>query len=339
MKLIIQIPCLNEAEVLPATLAALPRRVEGFDSVEFLVVDDGSTDATAETARRHGADHVVRLNTHRGLARAFMAGLEAALMRGADVIVNVDADNQYQAADIPALTAPILSGVADLVIGARPVGVLAHFSRTKRLLQRVGTGVVRAMTGLDVRDAPSGFRALTRETALRLNVFSEFTYTIETIIQAAVFNLRVVSVPVRVNGPTRPSRLFRSNSFYLGRSAATILHVYLIYCPARLFGLAALLFFLPALVLGLRYFTLMAEGEGKGHIHSLIACGTLTLSGAIALAGGALASLLRVNRRLLEELQYLARVQRTRGYGFPREENGNGAAAHLLSEKRVSASR
>lgn len=311
MKLVVQIPCLNEAETLPVTLAALPRRVDGFDAVEILVVDDGSTDGTAAVARAHGADHVVRMHGHQGLARAFMAGLVAATDLGADVIVNTDADNQYRPEFIPTLVRPILDGEADLVIGARPVRTIRHFSSAKRALQAVGSRVVQAVCGADVRDAPSGFRAMSRHAALRLNVFGDFTYTIETAIQAGLSNLRVVSVPVQVNPPTRPSRLFRSNLYYVSRSAATIAAVYVVYRPVHLFGALAAIFFVPGLLLGGRFLYLAAVGEGSGHVQSLIACAILLLSGVFMAAVGVIAHLQKINRQLLEEIRFLARARPT----------------------------
>lgn len=307
MKLVIQIPCLNEAETLPTTLAALPRQVAGFDAVEILVIDDGSTDGTAAVAREHGADHVVRMNGHQGLARAFMAGLVAATDRGADVVVNTDADNQYRAEFIPALTRPILQGQADVVVGARPISSIRHFSSLKRFLQAAGSRVVRAVCRADVRDAPSGFRAMSRHAALRLNVFGDFTYTIETVIQAGLSNLRIASVPVLVNPPTRPSRLFHTNLYYVWRSLTTIACVYLVYRPAQLFGLLALALLLPGLALGARFLWLAAAGDGGGHVQSLIACAILVLSGVFMGAVGVIAHLQRINRRLLEEVRFLLR--------------------------------
>ena len=304
MKLIIQIPCLNERNTLQATVADLPRSVEGFDSVEFLVVDDGSTDGTAEVARSIGVDHVVQMNGNKGLARAFMVGLFASLERGADVIVNTDADNQYEGRDVATLVRPILEQRADLVIGARPIGEVRHFSPLKRLLQRIGSRSVRALSGARVADAPCGFRAMTRETALRLNVFGRFTYTIETIIQAGKSNLRVTSVPIRVNGPTRPSRLFQSNFVYIGRSILTMLHAFLIYRPGLVFGFSSAMLLLPGLMIGLRYLWLMANGDGRGHVQSVVACAILILCGALLGAIGVVAHLMSINRRLLEEIRF-----------------------------------
>ncbi len=312
MKVIIQIPCLNEEATLPATLADLPRKIDGVDRVEWLVIDDGSTDRTVEVARAHGVDHVVRMNGNQGLARAFMAGLVAAAELGTDVIVNTDADNQYCADDIPRLIAPILAGEADIVVGSRPIGAIRHFSATKRLLQRLGSGVVRRVSGTEVRDAPSGFRAFTTDAALRLNVFSSYTYTLETIIQAGRRNLRIVDVPVRVNEPTRPSRLIRSVPAYLRRSFVDILRTYLIYRPTPIFGALAALFFVPSFVLAVRYLLYAAAGEGKGHVQSVIASGVLGICAVFMLAIGVVAHLLAVNRRLLEEIRYLEHARRIR---------------------------
>lgn len=307
MKVIIQIPCLNEEATLPETLAALPRTIEGVDEVEWLIIDDGSNDRTAEVARSHGADHVITMNGNQGLARAFVAGLLACVERGADIIVNTDADNQYRAADIPRLLAPILAGEADIVVGARPIAAIRHFSPIKRLLQKIGSFVVRTLSGTRVRDAPSGFRAMTRDAALRLNVWSAYTYTLETIIQAGHSNLRITDVPVEVNGPTRPSRLIKSISTYIRRSIVDLLATYVVYSPTRIFGALAALFLVPAVALAVRYLIFVFQGEGAGHIQSVIASGVLGVCGVFMLAIGLVAHLLAVNRRLAEELRYLLR--------------------------------
>ena len=332
MKLIIQIPCLNEAGTLPATIAELPRHVEGFASVELLVIDDGSTDGTSHVARALGADHVVRLNGKQGLARAFMAGIVASTERGADVIVNTDADNQYSAEDIKVLVKPIIEGRADMVIGARPIRSLRHFSVTKRLLQALGSKMVRTFSGTSVLDAPSGFRAMTREAALRLNVFGDFTYTIETIIQAGLSNLRIVSVPIRVNGPTRPSRLFRSNLGYICRSMLTMATVYTIYRPTRIFGVLSTGLFAAGFALGIRYMNFMRIGEGRGHVQSSVACATLILSGVFMASIGVVAHLLSINRRLLEEIRYLER----RGRSL---DGDRGCCSYYSPEQELSQSR
>lgn len=312
MKVIIQIPCLNEEQTLPATLADLPREIDGVDSVEWLVIDDGSTDRTVEVARAHGVDHVVRMNGNQGLARAFMAGLAAAAELGADVIVNTDADNQYRAGDIPRLIAPIAAGEADIVVGSRPIAAIRHFSAVKRLLQKLGSGVVRTVSGTRIRDAPSGFRAFTVDAALRLNVFSSHTYTLETVIQAGRSNLRIVDVPVEVNEPTRPSRLIRSIPSYLWRSVADILKTYLIYHPTRIFGALGVVFLVPSFALAVRYLVFVALGEGKGHVQSVIASGVLAICAVFMLAIGVVAHLQGVNRRLLEEIRYLEYARRLR---------------------------
>jgi glycosyltransferase involved in cell wall biosynthesis len=308
LKLVIQIPCFNEAEVLPLTLSHLPREVEGFDCVEWLVVDDGSRDGTSEVARRCGADHVVTLARNRGLARAFLAGLEAALSVGADVVVNTDADNQYDARDLPSLVAPILAGEADLVVGARPIGQIAHFSVAKRALQKLGSAVVRLVSGTRVPDAPSGFRAMTRDAAMRLNVFGNYTYTLETLIQAGQSGMAIACVPVRVNGETRPSRLVKSSAHYVLKSSATILRMFVVYKPMRFFALLSAIFACPGVILGLRYLWLDAHGQGHGHVHSLILAAMFVgVSMGLAMLG-VVGDLLSVNRRLLEETRLRLRV-------------------------------
>ncbi len=307
LKLVIQVPCYNEQQTLPRTLAALPREVEGFAAVEILVIDDGSDDGTARLARSLGAHHVVRHNHNRGLAAAFMTGLKTAIELGADVIVNTDADDQYPAGDLPALVRPILDGDADIVVGARPIDTIRHFSPLKRALQRLGSRVVRALSRTEVSDAPSGFRAMTRDAALRLNVFTGYTYTLETIIQAGLSNLRVANVPIGVNAPTRPSRLIRSTAGYLWRSARTLFSVYLIYRPIRLFGALAFSFLTPGVLLAVRYLYFAWIGEGRGHVQSVVVGGALVVCGIFMLAIATVAHLLAINRRLLEELRYLER--------------------------------
>lgn len=302
MKLIIQIPCLNEAGTLAIALANIPRQVPGFDSVEWLIIDDGSTDGTAELARQLGVDHVVKHPVNRGLATAFMTGLHACLRLGADVIVNTDADNQYEGSDIPKLTAPVLAGQADMVIGARPIDDTEHFSWIKKRLQRLGSWAVRVASNTDVADAPSGFRAISRETAMRLNVFSAYTYTLETIIQAGTSNLRVLSVPVRTNDDLRPSRLVKSISSYVRRSLLTILRVFLIYRPLAMFTWIAAVFIFLGLAAGLRFLYFYFTGEGDGHIQSVVFSGLCLTIGMLMLMMGFIADIISVNRKLLERL-------------------------------------
>lgn len=303
MKLIIQIPCYNEAATLGITLRALPRTLPGVDRVEWLVIDDGSTDATVAVAREGGADHVVSLPTNRGLARAFMAGLEASLRAGADVIVNTDADNQYHAGDIPALIAPVIEGRADMVVGARPIDQIAHFSSLKKVLQRLGSRVVQLASNTRVPDAPSGFRAFSRSAATQINVFSSYSYTLETIIQAGQKGMTVLSVPVRVNADLRPSRLVRSIPQYLWRSTLTIGRIFLIYRPLRFFLSVSTGFFAPGFLIGIRFLYEMYRGHGQGHVQSLILVAILLIASVLFFIMGLLAELISVNRRLLEDLR------------------------------------
>lgn len=302
MKLIIQIPCFNEEANLKETLAALPGTVEGIDEVQIMVVDDGSSDATSDVARDAGVDHVVRLPRNQGLARAFAAGIENALKLGADIIVNTDADNQYCADDIPALIAPILAGDADIVIGERPIESIQHFSPIKKLLQRIGSATVRLFSRTDVRDAPSGFRAFSRRAATRLNVFNEYTYTLETIIQAGQKHMAIASVPVRVNKPTRESRLVRSIPDYVRRSVATILRVFIVYRPLRFFATIGALAFLPGFFIGLRFLYYFSIGQGDGKIQSLILTALLMGLGVLLFVIGIVTDLVAVNRQLLERM-------------------------------------
>jgi glycosyltransferase involved in cell wall biosynthesis len=309
MKLFIQIPCYNEAEHLPATLACLPRRVEGFDAVEWLVIDDGSSDQTSDVARRAGADHVVRHTTNQGLARAFETGLATALRLGADVIVNTDADNQYCADDIPLLTAPIVAREADIVIGERPISSIGHFSPTKKLLQKLGSGIVRLVSGTEVADAPSGFRAFSRSAAERMHVFNDYTYTLETIIQAGQNGIAIRSVPIRVNGPTRESRLVKSIPSYVRRSVLTMLRIFVTYQPARFFGWVAVVFLVPGVLLSCRFLYHYLAGHGQGMIQSLILAALLIALGFMMGIVGLIADLIAVNRKLLERIELLVQQQ------------------------------
>jgi glycosyltransferase involved in cell wall biosynthesis len=319
-KLIIQIPCLNEAETLAVTLADLPREVPGIDVVEWLIIDDGSTDDTAKVARENGVDHVVSMGHNSGLARAFMAGVDECLRLGADVIVNTDADNQYCAADIPAIVAPIIAGEADMVIGTRPIMEIEHFSVSKKLLQRLGSTAVRVASGTDIADAPSGFRAIDRRAAMRLNVFSEYTYTVETIIQAGNRGMKVIGVPVHVNGDLRPSRLVKSVSSYVRRSLLTIFRIFMAYRPMTTFMVPGLIMLGLGLLVGVRFLWLFAVGQGMGHIQSLILAAILLLLGFMLAMFGLIAELLGVNRKLLEDIQWRLRRMEygTGGSGWER---------------------
>lgn len=304
MKLIIQIPCFNEAETLPVTLKDLPRDVPGFDCVEWLVINDGSTDGTAEIALNNGVNHIVSFTKNQGLARAFLVGLDSCIKLGADVIVNTDADNQYMAADIPALVAPILAGKADVVIGARPINEIKSFSLAKKILQKVGSSVVRFVSKTSIPDAPSGFRAMTREAAMRFNVFNDYTYTLETIIQAGQKNIATASIPVRVNSTLRPSRLVTSNSSYISKSLVTIVRIFVVYKAFRFFMSVGLTALLLGLIGSSRYLYYYAIGDGAGHVQSLILSSILLGVAFQTILTAFLADLLAVNRRLMEDVQY-----------------------------------
>ncbi len=307
-KLIIQIPCLNEAEQLPIALPALPRQVEGFDQVEWLVIDDGSTDGTVEVARAHGVDHIVKLTNNKGLASAFQAGIDACLKLGADVIVNTDADNQYDASYIPALVGPILAGTADMVIGDREVSTIEHFSATKKALQRAGSAVVRRASGTDVPDATSGFRAYNREAALNLTVVSKFTYTLESLIQAGKGLVAVDHVPVGTNGKLRESRLFGSMSSYVRRNVVAIFRIYTAYEPLRVFTTLALGLWVLALVAWIPFlWDWITTGDRSGHLQSVILGGVLLMAGVQMFALGVLADVIAshrvVSQRTLERVR------------------------------------
>lgn len=323
LKLIIQVPCYNEEGTLAATLAELPRHVDGFDKVEWLVIDDGSVDRTVQVAQDSGVDHVVSLPHNQGLARAFMAGIEASLKSGADVIVNTDADNQYSAASIGSLVAPILAGAAQIVVGARPISQIDDFSVAKKTLQKIGSAVVRLASGTRVPDAPSGFRAFHRDAALRLYVFGNYTYTLETIIQAGRKNIPIASVPVKVNPTTRPSRLVKSNASYVYRSILAILRIFILYKPLRFFFLVGAFFFVPGLLLGLRFIFLYFTAGSAGHVQSLILAAILIVTAMIIFSAGILSDLTAANRTLLEEIRMRALSNEVREAG---DRNGTPTA-------------
>jgi glycosyltransferase involved in cell wall biosynthesis len=308
MKLIIQIPCFNEEDQLPATLGDLPRAIDGFDSVEWLIVDDGSSDRTIEVARAHGVDHVVRLTNNKGLAAAFQAGLDACLKLGADVIVNTDADNQYDARDIPQLVKPILAGRADMVVGDRVVDSIDHFSPIKKRLQRLGSAVVRRASDTAVRDTTSGFRAYNREAAIQVQVVSKYTYTLETIIQAGKMLVAVDHTPIRTNAKTRESRLFNSLSAYVRRNTISIFRVYASYEPLRVFMTAAAIVGLASAVIWARFLWFYIDGSGKGHVQSLILGAVLFIAAVQLAALGVVGDILAGNRVL--EQRILERVRR-----------------------------
>lgn len=306
-KLIIQIPCYNEEETLGVTLAALPRKVAGVDTVEWLIVDDGSTDGTVELGRTRGADHIIRLPQHQGLAKAFMAGLEGSLKAGADIVVNLDADNQYSADDIPKLIGPILSGKAEIVVGIRPISEVKHFSLVKKCLEKLGSGAVRFASKTDIPDAPSGFRAMSRDAAMRLNVFNEYTYTLETIIQAGQKGMAIASVPIRINEDLRSSRLVKSTPNYVMRSVSTIVRIFMTYRPFRFFAIPGIVSFGLGLLIGLRFLYFYFSGPGSGHIQSLILAALLLGAGFFLFIMGLMADLISVNRKLLEKVDYRLR--------------------------------
>ncbi|MFW6162425.1 MAG: glycosyltransferase family 2 protein [Planctomycetota bacterium] len=324
MKLIVQIPCYNEEQTLPQTLADIPRQIPGIDAIETLIIDDGSSDRTVEVAREHGVDHVVRLAGNKGLAMAFKAGLDASLRLGADIVVNTDGDNQYCGADIARLVEPILSGEADMVIGARDIEGHQEFSLVKKKLQRLGSWVVRRVSGTAVADTTSGFRAYSREAVLRLNVVSQFTYTLETIIQAGKSSISVVSVPIRHNPKTRESRLFKGLTNYVKRSVGTILRIYAMYEPLKVFSLIGSVVFLVGAAIGIRFVVYYLMGQGSGKIQSLILAAVLMIIGFQTLVIGLLSDLIAANRRLIEET--LFRTRRLEGTRA-RTDQADGAAA------------
>ncbi len=307
MKLIIQIPCLNEAETLEVALNDLPKHIDGIDTIEYLIINDGSRDDTEEVARRWGVHYIVHFGRNRGLAAGFMAGLDACLRNGADIIVNTDADNQYNGDDIETLVRPILEGRSDIVIGSRPIDQTTHFSPLKKKLQHFGSWVVRRASKSTIPDAPSGFRAFSREAALRLNVTNEYTYTLETIVQAGREKIPMEAVDIRTNGELRPSRLFHSMGSYIKKSVLTILRTYVLYRPLTFFTILGAIPFTAGFILGVRFLVYFFRGNSQGHIQSLILAGTLLMMGFMTWVVGVLSDTIAAERKILEDVQYHAR--------------------------------
>lgn len=307
MKLIIQIPCYNEEETLSIALDALPKQIDGIDEIEYLIINDGSKDNTVEVAKNWGVNYVVNFSQNRGLAKGFMAGIDACLRNGADIIVNTDADNQYCADDIEKLVRPILEGKADIVVGERPIDKTEHFSPIKKRLQHIGSWTVRVASGTDIPDAPSGFRAYSREAAMRVNVVNEYTYTLETIIQAGHNKTAITSVPVRTNPELRKSRLFSSMANYIKRASTTIIRAFMMYKPMKFFCTLGAILFLIGVALGIRFIVFICMGQGSGHIQSLILTAILLLMGFQSFLIGLQADVIAANRKLLEDIQYHVR--------------------------------
>lgn len=307
MKLIIQIPCYNEAETLEIALNDLPKHIDGIDTIEYLIINDGSKDNTVEVAKNWGVHYVVNFKRNKGLAKGFMAGLDACLRNGADIIVNTDADNQYCGEDIEKLVRPIIEGKTDIVIGERPIDQTAHFSPLKKKLQHFGSWVVRKASKSDIPDAPSGFRAYSREAALRLNVSNEYTYTLETIVQAGRTKIAMESVPIRTNAELRPSRLFSSMFGYVKKSMLTIVRAYMMYKPLAFFASIGSIIFLIGAAIGVRFLVFIGMGQSAGHIQSLILASTLMLLGFQTIVVGLQADIISSNRKLLEDIQYHVR--------------------------------
>lgn len=307
MKLIIQIPCYNEAETLEIALNHLPKHIEGIDKIEYLIINDGSKDNTVEVAKNWGVDYIVNFKTNRGLAKGFMAGIDEALRQGADIIVNTDADDQYCGEDIEKLVRPILEGKSDIVIGERPIDDTEHFSPLKKKLQHLGSWVVRKASNTDIPDAPSGFRAYSRDAAMKMNVINEYTYTLETIVQAGRNKISITSVPIRTNAELRPSRLFNSMFGYIKKSMLTILRAYLMYRPLMVFTVLSLIPILVGILIGVRYLVNLFAGAGTGNVQSLILCAMLIIIGVQTFVMGMLADVISANRKILQDIQYTTR--------------------------------
>ncbi len=304
MKLIIQIPCYNEEQTIAKTLKDLPKSIPGIDVIETLIIDDGSNDRTVEVAKQHGVQYIVKLTQNLGLARAFAAGIDKCLSLDADIIVNTDADNQYKGSDIPRIIKPILDGKGEIVVGNRQIEKIKGFSWTKKLLQKLGSYIVRKVSQTKIPDTTSGFRAYSREAAMQMNIISTFSYTLETIIEAGQKDIPIVSIPIETNKTERPSRLFKSNWYYIKRSIATIIRIYTMYQPLRVFFYSGLVSLLFSLALIGRYFFFMILGEGKGHIQSVILAGILFLLGLLLFMFGLLADVVASNRKILEDTLY-----------------------------------
>ena len=307
MKLIIQIPCFNEADTLEGTLNDLPKHIDGIDEIEYLIIDDGSHDNTAEVAKKWGVNYVVRFRRNKGLAKGFMAGLDACLKNGADIIVNTDADNQYCGADIETLVRPILEKRAHIVIGERPIDDTEHFSPLKKKLQHFGSWVVRKASKTTIPDAPSGFRAYSREAAMRINVINDYTYTLETIVQSGREKMAVISVPIHTNPELRESRLFHSMWGYIKKSMLTIVRTYLMYRPLYFFFMLGSILALVGVGFFVRYFVFFCSGEGGGHLQSLILASTLLIVGFQTIVVGLLGDVISANRKILQDVQYHVR--------------------------------
>jgi len=310
-KLIIQIPCYNEAETLEIALNDLPKHIDGIDKIEYLIINDGSKDDTVEVARKWGVNYIVNFKQNKGLAKGFMAGIDACLRNGADIIVNTDADNQYCGEDIEKIVRPILNGESDIVIGERPIDTTAHFSPLKKKLQHFGSWVVRVASNSDIPDAPSGFRAFSREAAMRINVTNEYTYTLETIVQAGRERIPMTSVPIRTNGELRPSRLFHSMMGYVKKSMLTIIRAFMMYKPLKFFTILGIIPFLIGVGIGVRYLVFLTNGVQGGHVQSLILGSILILMGFMTIVIGLQADIIAANRKLLEDIQYRVRKMET----------------------------
>jgi len=322
LKLIIQIPCYNEEKTLPATVADLPRKIDGIDTIEYLIVNDGSKDRTVEVAREVGVHHIVSFKANRGLARAFETGIDACLRLGADIIVNTDADNQYNGADIEKLIEPILQSKAEIVVGERPIDKTEHFSKTKKRMQKFGSLIVRIASGVKIPDAPSGFRALSREAALRSNVINEYTYTLETIIQAGRNRIPITSVPVRTNPETRESRLIKSMTTYIKRSALVIIRSFMMYRPLKFFSIVGGIVSAVGLAFIIRWLILSSFGQSGGNVQSLILATMMIIIGVQFIVAGLQADVFAANRKILEDVQYRVRCMHCRSRENEAEQGG-----------------